>query len=134
MNKANTAPFCTDRRRGLRKVISNAPIYGSTANLPPKHFDIFLACLRRFVPVVCSGDPKNRYLFSVAKVPFLDYNSYDFALIVGPLFSSVNSVAGVLLSLVGDARPVRVSLLRSFAVFRFFLVEFSVHNTNAKKK
>lgn len=50
----------------------------------------------------------NRYLFSVAKVPFIDYDSYDFALIVGPVFSSVNSVAGVVLSFVGDARPVQV--------------------------
>ena len=51
-----------------------------------------------------------RYLFSVSRVPFLDYDSYEFALIAGPFFTGVNSVAGVLLSLVGDARPVRVSV------------------------
>ena len=49
-----------------------------------------------------------RYLFSVSKVPFLDYDSYEFALIAGPFFTAVNSTAGVFLSLVGDARPVRV--------------------------
>eukprot|EP00904_Undaria_pinnatifida_P007739 jgi/Undpi1/4095/HiC_scaffold_16.g07462.m1 len=42
------------------------------------------------------------------RVPFLDYDSYEFALIAGPFFTGVNSVAGVLLSLVGDARPVRL--------------------------
>lgn len=48
----------------------------------------------------------------MAKVPFLDYESYDFALIAGPFFTSFNSVAGVFLSIVGDARPVRVSRIR----------------------
>lgn len=42
-------------------------------------------------------------------MPFLDYESYDFALIAGPFFTGVNSVSGVLLSFIGDARPVRVN-------------------------
>lgn len=58
---------------------------------------------------MCHNFVDRRYLFSVAKVPFLDYESYDFALIAGPFFTGFNSVAGVLLSFVGDVRPVRVS-------------------------
>lgn len=44
----------------------------------------------------------------MSKIPYVDYDSFEFALIAGPFFTAVNSLAGVLLSLVGDVRPVRV--------------------------
>eukprot|EP00752_Nemacystus_decipiens_P014368 g12780.t1 len=50
----------------------------------------------------------DRYLFSVSKIPFMDYESFEFALIAGPFFTAVNATAGVLLSFVGDVRPVRL--------------------------
>lgn len=40
----------------------------------------------------------------------MDYESFEFALIAGPFFTAVNATAGVLLSFIGDVRPVRVSL------------------------
>lgn len=47
----------------------------------------------------------------MSKIPFMDYESFQFALIAGPFFTAVNATAGVLLSFIGDVRPVRVSLL-----------------------
>ncbi len=52
---------------------------------------------------------QKRYLFSVSKIPFMDSDSFEFALIAGPFFTAVNALAGVLLSFVGEVRPVRVS-------------------------
>ena len=39
----------------------------------------------------------------------MDSDSFEFALIAGPFFTAVNALAGVLLSFVGEVRPVRVS-------------------------
>ncbi|CAM9515980.1 unnamed protein product, partial [Ectocarpus sp. 4 AP-2014] len=50
----------------------------------------------------------DRYLFSVSKIPFVDYDSLDFALIAGPFFTAFNSLAGVALSFSGGVRPVRL--------------------------
>lgn len=58
-------------------------------------------------------DRCERYLLSAVKIPFVNYNSYEFALLVGPLFSAFNAIAGLTISSVGDAQPVAVSASRA---------------------
>ncbi|CAN0095663.1 unnamed protein product, partial [Discosporangium mesarthrocarpum] len=53
----------------------------------------------------------DRYLFSVAEIPFVDYESYDYALLAGPLFTVFNTVAGVIISFLGEVRRVRVLVI-----------------------
>ncbi|CAM9733549.1 unnamed protein product [Choristocarpus tenellus] len=53
----------------------------------------------------------DRYLFSVAEIPFVDYDSYEYALLAGPIFTTVNTISGVLISFLGEVRRVRVLCL-----------------------
>ncbi|CAM9346343.1 unnamed protein product, partial [Heterosigma akashiwo] len=40
----------------------------------------------------------DRYIYSVSKVPFINYSSYEYGLLAGPVFSVVYTVSAIAMS------------------------------------
>jgi len=75
---------------------------------PYAGFILFLLSLAYF------SNQFDRYIFSSSKIPFLDYQSYEYGLLVGPIFTVMYSVAGLLISPFGESHRVQVLTLSIF--------------------
>jgi len=58
----------------------------------------------------------DRYIYTVAQIPFVDYNSYEYGLIAGPLFTIIYTTSGVFIGFFSQTHS-RVLLVAASMVF-----------------
>mmetsp|Transcript_12933 Transcript_12933/g.17019 ORF Transcript_12933/g.17019 Transcript_12933/m.17019 type:complete len:606 (-) Transcript_12933:299-2116(-) len=67
----------------------------------------------------------DRFIFSSSKIPFIDYKSYEYGLLVGPIFTVMYTLAGIFMGLVGEVQRVKV-LYSSVLIWSLFIACISI--------